>query len=230
MDSISRRRFLGEASCAAVGGGAVLGSLLSLKMAGTLAAEEAAGDDDYRALVCVFLAGGQDSFNMLVPRGDTEYAEYAGIRRDLALAQETLLPIDIAAGDGRSYGLHPSAPGLKSMFDDDELAFIANVGTLAEPTTKASYAGGLGSKLPAGLFSHSDQQRQWHTAFPDRSALSGWIGRMQDVLLSHNGDNTFASSISLSGIPLMQAGGSVLPYGIGPNGSKGLEDWGRGIW
>ncbi len=153
MDSISRRRFLGEASCAAIGGSAVLGSILNLKLAGTLAAEEAAGDDgdDYRALVCVFLQGGQDSYNMLVPRGDTEYAEYAGIRRNLALGKESLLPIETATGDGRSYGLHPSLGGLKSMFDDDELAFITNIGTLAEPTTKASYAGRSGERASCRL-------------------------------------------------------------------------------
>jgi uncharacterized protein (DUF1501 family) len=230
MDSISRRRFLGEASCAAIGGGSVLASILNLKLAGTLAAEEAGGDDDYKALVCVFLQGGQDSYNMLVPRGDAEYAEYAGIRHNLALEKDSLLPIEAAVGDGRSYGLHPNLGGLKSMFDNDELAFVTNVGTLGEPTTKASYAGGLGSGLPAGLFSHADQERQWHTAMPDRSALRGWVGRMQDVLISLNGDNTFASSISLNGISLMQTGGSVSPYSIGPNGSRSLDDWGRFTW
>ena len=230
MESISRRRFFGEASCAAIGGGSVLGSILNLKLAGTLAAEEAAGDDDYKALVCVFLQGGQDSYNMLVPRGDAEYSEYAGTRRNLALAKESLLPIETDTGDGRSFGLHPSLAGLKGMFDADELAFATNIGTLAEPTTKQSFAGGMGSKLPAGLFSHADQERQWHTAMPDRSALRGWVGRMQDLLYSMNGNNTFASSISLSGISLMQTGKTVLPYSIGANGSKGLEDWGRYTW
>lgn len=229
-DLMCRRRFLGEASCALVGGSSVLSTILNLKLAGTLAAGEAPFGDDYKALVCVFLQGGQDSFNMLVPRGDVEHADYQEIRRNLSLSKDSLLPITPATDDGRSYGLHPSLSRLKSMFDDAELAIIPNAGTLVEPTTKASYAKGLGAKLPAGLFSHADQERQWHTALPDRSSLRGWLGRMQDLLYSLNGENTFASSISLAGHSLMQAGGATQPYGIGANGSRGLDDWGRYGW
>ena len=226
---LTRRGFLGEASCAAIGSSSVLASMLNLKLAGRLAASDLPEGDDYKALVCIYLQGGNDSFNMLVPRGDTEYDEYLGVRRNLALTKESLLEINPATSDGRSFGLHRNCSNLQTMFEADELAFIANVGTLVEPTTKASYNGGLGN-VPEGLFSHADQERQWSTAIPDRSAISGWAGRMTDLLISLNGEGDFATAISMSGVNLLQSGESTFPYAINESGSRGIDDWDAFGW
>src|SRR5690606_16280564 len=102
---ISRRQFMGQMSCAAVGSSAILSSLLNLRMTSNVAAASLSGADDYKALVCIFLAGGNDSFNMLIPREADEYARYATVRQNLALPSGDLLPITDATG--RKFGLHP---------------------------------------------------------------------------------------------------------------------------
>lgn len=226
MGKINRREFLGQASCAAVGSASVLSTLLSLRMAGTAAAVTAPGNDDYRALVCVFLAGGNDSFNMLVPHGQDEYDDYADVRRDLALPRNSLLPINFTASDGRTFSVHPSMPGVQSMFDNHDLSFVCNVGTLVEPTTLSAMQAGL-VKLPKGLFSHSDQQMHWQSSMPDNGApLTGWGGRTADLLNSLNQDSAVSMNISLSGTNLFQRGNSVIPYSIGSGGSTELTDAG----
>lgn len=92
--------------------------------------------DDYKTLVCLFLAGSNDSFNMLVPATRAEYAEYKTVRSDLALSQGTLLPLNGSSADGRTFGVHPSMPEVQQLYNNGNLAFVANVGTLLEPTTK----------------------------------------------------------------------------------------------
>ena len=114
---------------------------------------------DYKALVCILLAGGNDSFNMLVPKGDPEYQEYANIRSGLALDQDDLLALSQPFNNGKELGLHPSMSEIRDLYDQGNLAFLANVGTLVEPTDLNSYENQLVS-LPKGLFSHSDQIRQ----------------------------------------------------------------------
>ena len=156
---ISRRRFLGEASCAAVGSTALLSSLMQLRMTSTAAAQDA-GSDDYKALVCLFLAGGNDSFNMLVPNNNDAYAEYKTTRDNIALDQNTLLPIESGGQPYSEFGIHPSMPELQGLYDSGDVAFLANVGTLVRPTTKQDYNNKIA--LPSGLFSHSDQQIHWH--------------------------------------------------------------------
>ena len=136
---VTRRRFIGQASCAAVSSISVLNTLLNLRLAGDVAAADPPAPDEYRALVCLFLAGGNDSFNMLVPRGPAEYAEYAGVRQDLALAQNSLLPINPLNNIGKQLGVHPSMPQLASLFEQGHAAFVANVGTLIQPVTKPQY-------------------------------------------------------------------------------------------
>ena len=107
-----RRRFLGQASCAAVGTTALFNTVLNLRMFNALAYP----GEDYRALVCLFLGGGIDSFNVLVPRSDPAYQEYAGVRGDLALPQATLIPITPRTSDGSEYGFHPGLPELQALF------------------------------------------------------------------------------------------------------------------
>ena len=216
-----RRRFLGQASCAAVGTTALFNTVLNMGMLNTLACDA----PNYRGLVCLFLSGGIDSFNMLVPRGPVEYAEYAATRADLALPQDTLLPIVPATSDGRDYGLHPGLPELQSLFEGNRLALLANVGTLVEPTTLDQFRS-RSVRLPLGLFSHSDQQMHWQTSLPDRRTQVGWAGRMADILQEGNCNPNIAMNISLSGNNVLQTGQVTAHYTIGPDGSIGLRDYG----
>ncbi len=217
-----RRRFLGQASCAAIGTTALFNTVLNLRMFNALAAP----GEDYRALVCLFLSGGIDSFNVLVPRSDAEYLEYAGVRGDLALPKDVLLPIAPRTSDGREYGLHPGLTELQSLFAANELAVVSNVGTLVEPTTLDQYRRGTAS-LPLGLFSHSDQQMQWQSSVPDRRSAVGWAGRIADVIESGNCDPNISMNISLSGSNVWQSGQVTTHYTISENGAEALWDYGR---
>lgn len=229
----TRRRFLGEASCTAVGATSLFSTLLNMRSAGALAGPSAVAfngplpGNDYKALVCLFLAGGNDSYNMLVPRGASEYAEYAAIRGDLALPQQSLLPIFPATADGREFGVHPGMPEVQQLFAAGRLAFVANVGALVEPATKQGVISGS-NRLPLGLYSHSDQITHWQTSLPDQRASLGWVGRTADLLTSSNANQTVSMNISLSGTNIFQAGSQVSPYSITENGSLGLEPAGQG--
>jgi uncharacterized protein (DUF1501 family) len=219
---VNRREFLGQASCAAVGTTALFNTVLNLGMFNTLAGT---ATGDYKGLVCLFLSGGIDSFNVLVPRGPAEHAEYAAARGDLALPIDELLPIQPATPDGREYGLHPGMVELQSLFQQGRLALVSNVGTLVEPTTLEQYRNGSVA-LPLGLFSHSDQAMHWQTSIPDQRNASGWAGRMADILQEGNGNQNISMNISLSGSNVFQSGQMTAHYTITENGSRGLRDYG----
>ncbi len=222
---IGRRRFLGQASCAGVGTASLLSSILNLRLVGQLSAADAPVDDEYRALVCVFLGGGNDSFNMLAPVDDTGYAEYAAARTSVAVPRENLLPLGNNLPDGRSLGVHQSMPEIQQLYQAGKAAFVANVGTLVEPTTLVTYLGGQ-SKLPKGLFSHSDQQMHWQSSLPDDSfPRTGWAGRMIDLFQELNGISHVSSSISLAGANLFQTGEATVPFGISTQGAVELSGW-----
>ena len=218
---LSRRRFLGQASCAAVGTVALCNTALNLGMMNTLACDA----PNYKALVCLFLSGGIDSYNLVVPSGQAEYDEYAAARADLALQQDELLPITPATPDGRQYGLHPGIPELQALFEQGRLALLSNVGTLVEPTTLQQYRSRSVS-LPLGLFSHSDQQMHWQTSMPDQRSAVGWGGRMADILQAGNCNQNISMNISLSGNNVFQSGLMTSHYTISENGSTGLRDYG----
>ncbi|MFO1393984.1 MAG: DUF1501 domain-containing protein [Steroidobacteraceae bacterium] len=211
MDPITRRRFL-----KALGAGGV--ACAFARTPGTVWAQAAgvAGFSDYRALVCVFLFGGNDSWSMFVPRSDAEYAVYAATRQNLAIPQAALLPVNAANGNGVLYGMHPSMPGLASLFESSRCAVMANVGPLIRPTTKADYLAGS-ADLPPQLFSHNDQQDQWHSLKGKAVSRSGWAGRMADALAGQT-SGQLAINVSLAGNTLFQAGEFATPYVMGPAG------------
>jgi uncharacterized protein (DUF1501 family) len=231
---ISRRHFIGQASCAAVGSTSILSTLLNLRLAGSAAAQAlpaVPNTDDFRALVCLFFAGGQDSYNMLMPCG-AEHAAYAttrgGVHDDtsnpggLALAQTDILSL---ANPGMLLGLHPSMTGLHSLYTQGKLAMVANVGTLAERITKTQY-GQTGTKLPRGLYSHSDQQQQWHTSVPTESRGIGWAGLAADLLHSTSNDGRISMNLSMSGNNVWQSGNSLFPYSVSASASTGTTSGG----
>mgnify|MGYP003330172773 FL=1 len=156
MKKISRRKFLKS-----TGAGAALMTLPGSTFSQMI--QQPGKFTDFRALVCVFLFGGNDSFNMLVPRSGAEYNVYADSRQNLAIARESLLPIQSLNPDGSLYGLHPSMNAIHNLFESQRAAFVANVGPLIEPTTKEQYRN-KSVKLPPQLYSHNDQQAQRQTS------------------------------------------------------------------
>ena len=204
MSNWSRRQFLGH--------GAV--SVLAATQLGTFSrVAQAAPAADYQALVCILLAGGADSFNMLMPYDQARYNGYAAMRSDLALDRNEVLPLSYLGPDGRQMAVHPGMSEIRDLFDAGDLAFLANVGCLAEPTDRAAYDAGS-VRLPLGLFSHSDQIAQWQTSVPDARIATGVGGRMADVLQPVLPASPISMNITLSGTNVFQTGASVTSYAV----------------
>jgi uncharacterized protein (DUF1501 family) len=177
---------------------------------------------DYRALVCVLLAGGADSHNMLIPRGDAEYSEYQITRSNLAIPKNKILTLNHGGQGGRSYGIHPGMPEIQELFNSGKAAMVANVGTLIQPTTKEQFESG-NHPLPVGLFSHSDQIMHWQTGRPGERNSTGWGGRMADLIQSMNANQNMSMNISLSGRNRFQNGENTIDYSIRSNGNVGIQ-------
>jgi uncharacterized protein (DUF1501 family) len=173
----ARRRWLlrGGATLAGALGAGTLGNLL-LNATPAYAA-------DYKALVCIFLYGGNDGMNMIVPSDDARYNQYAGVRTGLAIPKASLTPLG-----GVSYGLHPAMAALGTAWTNGHLAPVFNVGPLAQPLTKAQYRAATANSpiLPSSLFSHSDQQILWETGSSDSLTRTGWGGRASEALATVN--------------------------------------------
>jgi uncharacterized protein (DUF1501 family) len=210
---MKRRDFLQHAG--ALAGTAVLGQL------GVLAAH-AASSSDYKALVCIFLYGGNDANNTIVPLDTAGYANYAQTRSYLALPQAQLLPLAVASGASQ-YGLHPALPGLQSLWASGNLAIVANVGTLVQPLTKAQYLSTTTVK-PESLFSHIDQQHEWQASISSTSSSnSGWGGRLLDALAALNANSRIPPMISTGGNNLFVTGAASQALVIPTSGSFGLN-------
>lgn len=221
---LSRRQFLGQAACAGLGWSGLWSTLGTLQLFNATLAAQTMPGNDFKALICLFLSGGNDGNNMLVPRDTTGYAAYARDRGILALPRESLLPITLPAGDGRDFGLHPALGRLQSAFNAGDLAVVANVGTLLAPITKAEYENGSAA-VPPYLFSHNDQSVQWQTSVPDSPRKIGWGGRLADLLQAYNGTAQISMNISLAGTNFFQVGNEVFQYHVGPEGSQGLDNY-----
>lgn len=227
--ALSRRRFLAGLGCAGLGSSTLFSSLVHLGAASAASAQSLSPGSDYRALVCILLAGGIDSYNLLVPTEPSEHAQYREIRADLALEPQQLLPLPAPNLAGRSFGLHPAVPELQSLYNQGDLAFVSNVGTLVEPVTLASIDSGV-ARLPVGLYSHSDQIAQWQTALPGDRSSHGWGGRLADLLADVNSDQRVSMSISLDGSNLFQSGRNSSAHSVetdpnaGPGGLFGYDN------
>lgn len=213
---ITRRRFLHAAAA-----GGVAYAFSRTPGIAVARADGADGFSDYKALVCIFLVGGNDSWNMVVPTSDAEYAVYAGSRQNLAVPKESLLPLNLAAADpdGWTFGLHPVMPGLAEMFNAGRAAVVANVGPLLTPTTLTQYRD-RSVALPPQLFSHNDQQGQWHSLKGVLPLKTGWAGRVADLFSSQVTSQQVALNVSLSGQTNFQTGATSVPYTMGPYGPQ----------
>jgi uncharacterized protein (DUF1501 family) len=229
--SFSRRQFLRQAGYGSLTSIPVLNTLVNLGAAGRLAAATAPANGEYRALVCVFLAGGNDSFNMLVPREAGAYATYQGSRSNLALTPAQL--IDISPIGLPDFAVHGGMPEIASLFQTGKAAFVANVGTLIEPVEDRDEVAANSKRLPLGLYSHSDQIEQWQTSIPHSRSGIGWAGRMADLLSDLNSEPVVPMNISLDGSNVWQTGNQVAEYSIVPGdnlelgGAVGLAGYER---
>ncbi len=164
--------------------------------------------------MCVFLFGGVDGNNVVIPTDIAGYGQYAAVRNvgsgiNIPLASlNAIQPLSSPT----PFGLHPSMTDLKTLFDQKNMAILCNVGTLLQPTTKADYA--AGRYHPANLFSHSDQQNEWQAAVYDQSRRSGWGGRLADHMTAMNGAIPFPVMTSTAGITLFMTGNGKSPLSI----------------
>ncbi len=193
---------------------ATLGSLQT-----AMAASDTAG---YKALVCVFLNGGNDSYNWLVPRSDAAYKEYADSRKNLALAKADLLAINPSNTGSLRYGLHPSCPEIQTLFNAGKAAFVVNNGPLVQPTSLAQYKA-ESVPLPYQLFSHSDQQALTQTCIANSTERYGWAGRTADLLNSQGFRQSLAMNVSINGNNIFQGGRETVFYNIGTGGAPEMN-------
>ncbi len=207
---MNRRSFVRSAALLAAGNAAGLGSMGMLNAFAQSATSSGVGDD-YKALVCIFLSGGNDANNMIVPFDRDGYAGYAAARGSMALAQASLLPSAAMPG----FALHPSLGGVRSLIDSGAAAAVVNVGTLVQPLTRAQYLSG--GAAPWNLFSHLDQQQEWQNAGSSSELHSGWAGRIADGLSRvYNPNASIPMITSLSGDALLCDGVSTSALTVNP--------------
>jgi len=201
-------------------GAATVGSL-ALRPFGVLPALAQSGPD-YRALVCVFLYGGNDSNNSVIPMDDTSYQAYQSLRAGLALTSADLTPT-VTSVSGSPYAFHAKLAEVSSLFANKELAVVANVGSLVQPLTRDQYQQAQ-APIPSNLFSHSDQQLQWQTSLAQGNGSTGWAGRAADYMASQNINSSgFPTFVSMNGNSLLGTGVNTQPAALTPGQSLELK-------
>lgn len=205
-----------------------LGAALTASALGAGGAARAQTSGDYKALVCIFLFGGNDGHNMVVPMGSTAYAAYRAARGPLALPDGSATLLPVSTPDGTAYGLNSGLGAVAPLWAQQKLAVLANVGTLVRPVTRAEVLAGTAA-LPPNLFSHSDQMLQQQAGNTGGSG-TGWGGRLADGVRARNGASRFPASVSMAGQSLFSAGASVpsaslIPdFDLAPNGLRAWPD------
>lgn len=224
MDS-TRRHFI-----KALGAGTLAASAVS--GAPSIFSAHAADTSGYKALVCVFLFGGLDNHDVILPYDQPSYDQFASLRSSLigqqsaTRARSALLPLSPATStvlQGRQVALPPEMPLLKGLFDQGRLAIVGNVGPMIEPVTRAGFENGS-ARLPPRLFSHNDQQATWQSSMPE-GAQFGWGGLFADAVLAsgaNNGSAQFAT-ISTEEVGPFLTGRNAVPYRISTSGAAELE-------
>jgi uncharacterized protein (DUF1501 family) len=201
--------------------GAASVGTLALRPFGLLPAMAQSGPD-YRALVCVFLFGGNDSNNTVIPMDDTSFKAYTSIRGNLALTSSELTPTVNSVG-GAPYAFHGKLAEVASLFSSKELAVVANVGSLVQPLTRDQYIAQQ-TPVPLNLFSHSDQQLQWQTSVAQGHSSTGWAGRAADYLLTQKiNSGSFPAFLSVAGNSLQGTGLETQPVALAPGQSLTLQ-------
>jgi uncharacterized protein (DUF1501 family) len=224
----TRRDFIRLSCCSA----ATLSTLAGLGRFGMMSALAAGPTcSDYKALVCIFLFGGNDSNNLIVPM-DSRFSQYQTARGgtatgSLALSQSALHSLSSSG----AYGMHPAATELAALYNSNNLAVLANVGTLIKPfSSKTEYINRT-TQAPDNLFSHSDQQDQWQTVQLSGVPSTGWAGRMADVIKAAGSasgcyNSSFPPILSVAGQTIFCTGNQTQPFAMIPGAPPGLFDFG----
>ena len=246
-NALNRRDFIRRAACAAVGTAAMGKCLRDLHFINAALAQ--GPFSDYKALVCIFLSGGNDSNNLIIPTIPGEWSNYSSIRTPvLAIPNAdgglaTAQALSSLGSDGHTYGLNPAMYELARIFnqysgggtdtrvfnDLGKVAPVLNAGPLVYPLTKAQYNANTVAKPPQ-LFSHADQVTQWQTSIPDQPPSTGWGGRMADLLHSANpvngtsGLDVLSTCITIAGTNTFEVGASVQQYSVGTGGIVSLSN------
>ena len=236
---VDRRTVLRDTICAALGGASLYSALGSLQLL-QAATRASYSFDGYKALVCVFLYGGNDGFNVVVPISGGARTDYNTVRPTLALPAASLHALTAPAsgvgspGDGSTYGLHASMPELATLFNAGHAAIVANVGTLVAPVTKDQYQNG-NPALPPQLFSHADQAAYWQSSPPTNAPVTGWGGRIADLVASANppnipiltslgGQDAFLRGEDVNGYVMNYYGPNVVDFPYELSGSNALQN------
>ena len=227
----TRRDFFRTVGGAALGTAAISSTLRDFRLINSALAQGPGGGafSDYKALVCIFLNGGNDSNNLIVPRG-AGHAAYASIRQNLTIAESALVPLTPDNNDGNEYGFHPLCTELADLFHAGKLAPVFNVGPLLQPTTRVQYQKKLVA-LPPQLFSHSDQVTHWQTSLPDQPPRTGWGGRIADHLHPYQTQlltdpverAKIALCTSIAGANTFEVGNSVQQFHVSTSGAVTLS-------
>jgi uncharacterized protein (DUF1501 family) len=223
---IARRDFLRRGACASLGMAGVASQLFTLRT--VQAALLDTNPTDFRAAVCIFLFGGNDSANMLVPwdGGAQNFADYAQLRGAVALTpgQASGQIVAPANTQGRRFAFHPAMSDVAALFNQGAVSLVNNVGTLVEPATREQVRS-ESVRLPAQLFAHNVQQEQWQISTADAADRLGWGGRVADALhaCGVNEGSPISMNISLAGANFFLSGRQVTPYVATPNGAPDIE-------
>ncbi len=218
IHQLQRREFLRRASALGVAGAA---APWALSLAGIGEAAAATAPGDYKALVCVFLHGGNDQANTVVPYDPASHQAYQSLRGAIATPRDQLAATALSPlADGRQLALAPQLGRMKALYDAGKLGLLLNVGTLVQPTTLAQYKT-RSVPLPPKLFSHNDQSSIWQSSMPE-GATSGWGGRLGDQFLSANGNATF-TCINVSGNAVFMSGQQAVQYQMSSGGAVAIN-------
>lgn len=213
MGRASRRDFI-RTGCVTLSAAAFSGAFERLGLVNALAHQSIGATDDYKALVCIYLNGGNDGNSTVVPAESSGYAAYLAARGNaLAIPQTSLLNIT-PSGLGSRFGLHPSLVDIHPLFQQNRLAIVCNTGPLVQPLTQAQYR--AGAARPYQLFSHSDQTQQWQTARADSRTQIGWGGLIADRASSLNEGIRFPTVTSVAGTTFFGQGAESAPLAIAP--------------
>jgi len=212
---MNKRDFIKSILGSSVGISSASAALSSMSLMNSALAQTSNRFNDYKALVCIFLHGGNDSFNMLIPSDELDYQRYQNVRQNLAIAQSDLINITPSSATPYNLAMPNFMTSMQQLFNQGDLAFLANTGPLLQPVTK-SQALQNPNILPPQLFSHNDQQKHWQTAWPEQNSLTGWAGRMADLIMDTQ--NPLSMNLSIDGSNILQTGVNSLPYSLDANG------------
>lgn len=199
----------------------LLNTILTLRQMNSYAADTLPPDAPYKAIVCLFLYGGNDSNNMIMPRESSAHAKYVASRTVLGMPLTDILALNALNDNGLQLGIHEAMVGCRDLFTQGKLGVLTNVGTLIAPATLSDYYNNTAA-IPENLFSHSDQQMAWQTSASTQNAAysqTGWGARMAEVLMAGHARTSISMLISLAGTNFFQVGRTLLPFRPGPGGS-----------